>query len=336
LVLLGMLLWGLFGQMRHAFQALAGSSSSMAYRASEPPLEEVVLEARGGDDKILVVDIVGIISSGLFDGEGNMVARVEHQFKRAARAHDVKAVILRVNSPGGEVLASDDIYRVIEEFQRKTEKPVVASMGSVAASGGYYVSAPCAWIVANELTITGSIGVIMHGYNYRGLMDKVGVRPQVYKSGRFKDMMSGDKAPEEILPEERQMVQSLVDNTFQRFKEVIAQGRKAAQKRNDGKGRALTNEWESLADGRVLSGKEAFEAGFVDELGTFKQAVERAQRLAGIEDADLIQYQEPFHLGNLFRLLGKTETGKLKLDLGVDLPRMQAGLLYYLFLPGGL
>lgn len=335
LVLLGMLLWGLFGQARHAFRSLAGAPA-IASRSSGPLLEEVVLEERGGDDKILVIDIVGIISSGLFDGEGNMVARIEHQFKRAARAHDVKAVILRVNSPGGEVLASDDIYRVIDEFQRKTEKPVVAVMGSVAASGGYYVSAPCTWIVANELTITGSIGVIMHGYNYRGLMDKVGVRPEVYKSGRFKDMMSGDKAPGEILPEERQMVQSLVDNTFRRFKEVVAEGRTAARKRNDGAGRALAGDWESLADGRVLSGKEAYEAGFVDELGNFKQAVERAQKLAGIDQADLIQYQEPFHLGSLFRLLGKTEAGKIKLDLGVELPRLQAGLMYYLFLPGGL
>src|SRR4029450_5729008 len=114
---------------------------------------------------------------------------VEEQFRRAAEDKRVKAVILKVNSPGGEVLASDDIYNIIEKFQNKTQKPVVAAMGSLAASGGYYVSAPCQWIVANEMTITGSIGVILHSFNYRGLMDKVGLRPVVYKSGKLKDML---------------------------------------------------------------------------------------------------------------------------------------------------
>ena len=100
---------------------------------------------------------------------------------------DVKAVVLKVNSPGGEVLASDDIYSIIKKFQKNSHKPVVASMGSLAASGGYYVSAPCQWIVANELTITGSIGVIMHGYNYRGLMKKIGLRRDFIWHGEFHD-----------------------------------------------------------------------------------------------------------------------------------------------------
>ncbi len=101
-------------------------------------------------------------------------------------------------------------------------------MGSLAASGGYYVSAPCDWIVANELTITGSIGVIMEGFNYRGLMDKIGVRPEVFKSGKFKDMLSPTKSPEETSPEEVQMVQHLIDETFAQFKGVVADGRHAA------------------------------------------------------------------------------------------------------------
>src|SRR5205814_8019240 len=133
-------------------------------------------------------------------------------------------VLLKVDSPGGEVLASDDIYRAIKDFQSHSRKPVVASMGSLAASGGYYISSPCRWIVANELTITGSIGVIMSSWNYRGLMDKVGLRPEVYKSGKFKDMLSGSKKEEEITPEEKEMVQKLVNDTFGKFKSVVSEG----------------------------------------------------------------------------------------------------------------
>src|SRR5262249_40285778 len=162
------------------------------------------------------------------------------------------------NSPGGEVLASDDIYSAIQQFQNEHKKPVVASMGSLAASGGYYVSAPCRWIVANELTITGSIGVILHGYNYRGLMNKVGGRPLVYKSGRFKDMLSGEKDLDSITPaekadleEENGMVNKMINETFDRFKKIVAEGRRMANNRNGSDkdstmGRPLDTNWEKL------------------------------------------------------------------------------------------
>ena len=204
------------------------------------------------------------------------------------------------------------------------------SMGSLAASGGYYVSAPCRWIVANDLTITGSIGVIMHSYNYRGLLNKVGVRPEVFKSGKFKDMLSGEKDEEDILPEEKQMVQSLIDETFERFKKVVAEGRENASEQNSGAGRHLADNWKDYADGRVLSGKQAYELGFVDELGNFDTAVERARQLARIKDANLVQYQRPFDLGNLFRLFGKSESRAVKIDLGMQLPNLQVGRLYFL------
>src|SRR6185369_6629249 len=152
-------------------------------------------------------------------------------------------------------------YNAIVKFQSETDKPVITSMGSLAASGGYYISAPTRWIVANELTITGSIGVIMHSLNYRGLMDKVGLRPEVYKSGKFKDMLSGSKKESEVTEEEKQMVQALVNETFEKFKSIVAQGREnanASNKSGKDKGRPLSKTWEDYADGRVLSGKEAF------------------------------------------------------------------------------
>jgi protease-4 len=298
-----------------------------------PRLEESTTEYNHSLNKIAVVPVEGIITS-MDPGSVTMARLIEEQLKWASRDDHVKAVVLRVNSPGGEVMASDDIHNAIVKFQKETGKPVVASMGSLAASGGYYVSAPCRWIVANELTITGSIGVIMQAYNYRGLMDKVGLRPETFKSGKFKDMLSGSKAPEEITQEERDMVQRLVNETFEKFKSIVAQGRQNANDKNksnkDSSGQKLNERWADYADGRVLSGNEAFKLGFVDELGNFDVAVKRARKLAEIPDANLIQYQPVFDLSNLFRLLGKSDVKGVKVDLGLDFPRLQAGYLYFL------
>ncbi len=228
------------------------------------------------------------------------------------------------------MLASDEIYRAIADFQKDSEKPVVASMGSLAASGGYYVSAPCQWIEANELTLTGSIGVIMHTWNYRSLMDKVGLRPEVYKSGRFKDMLSGEREPSEIPPEERDMLQALINETYQKFTNVVAQGRSLAHQKNKDQGRALSDDWSAYADGRVLSGSEAWKLGFVDHLGNFDKAVERARTLAGVSSANLIEYQQRFDISDLFRLFGQSEGRVVKVDLGMDPPKLQAGQLYFL------
>ena len=294
-------------------------------------LLEVVVEDHGSRNKIAVVDVDGLITGAILNGVGhNMVTQLKDELSLAEDDPTVKAVLLRVDSPGGEVMAADEISRAIGEFQKKSGKPVVASFGGLAASGGYYVSAPCRWIVSSELTITGSIGVIMHSYNYRGLLNKVGVMPEVFKSGRFKDMLSGEKSPDEVLPEERQMVQSLIDETFDRFKQVVAEGRRNANKENNGKGRTLVKDWNQYADGRILSGKQAYEYGFVDELGDFQAAFASAKRLAQLRDAQLIRYEQPFDLANIFRLFVKSDPPALKLDLGMELPKIQAGRLYFL------
>src|SRR6267142_2933242 len=209
------------------------SSGGKHIHSSGPRLEEVIIEDNEAANKIAVVHIEGIITSRIADGGGyNLVDVVKAQLKRSEDDDKVKAVILKVDSPGGEVLASDEIYRLLNDFQKDAKKPIVASMGNLAASGGYYVSAPCQWIVANELTITGSIGVIMHSYNYRGLLNKVGVRPEVFKSGKFKDMLSGERKPEEIPPEEHAMVQHLIDETYAKFKQVVQDGRSTAHQKN--------------------------------------------------------------------------------------------------------
>jgi protease-4 len=328
LVLLGM---SVLANLSHL---LSGFGPMKVARSNSigPRLEEVSTEDNGASSKIAVVEVDGIISSRALDQGGyNMVDVIKAQLKRAEEDDKVRAVILKVDSPGGEVLASDEISRAIAAFQTNLHgKPVVCSMGGLAASGGYYVSAPCRWIVANDLTITGSIGVIMSMWNYRGLMDKVGVRPQTFKSGKYKDMLSGSREPDSITPEEREMVQSLIDETYGKFKSVVQTGRNRAQEKNRDKGRALSEDWADYADGRILSGTEAFKLGFVDELGTFDDAVKRAKSIVGISRANLIEYQQRFDISDLFRLFGKSESKVVKVDLGMEVPKLQAGQLYFL------
>jgi protease-4 len=313
---------------------MKGEPALQTHRTVGPRLQEAWIKDNDSRNKIAVVPIEGVITSQSLGRSGpSMVEVIEEQFKRAAEDKSVKAVILKVNSPGGEVLASDDIYRIIEKFQQKTSKPVVASMGSLAASGGYYVSAPCSWIVANEMTITGSIGVIMHGYNWRGLMDKVGVRPEVFKSGKFKDMLSPDKKEEEITQEEREMIQSMVNETFDKFKSIVSEGRGNAAKKSAGasdSNKKLIDNWQQFADGRILSGNDALKYGFIDELGNFDSAIARARKLAKIADANIVEYQPVFDLGDLLGIFGQSEARTLKIDVGLDAPKLQTGRLYFL------
>jgi protease-4 len=302
-----------------------------------PKLDEYILKDNDSRYKIAVITVNGVIAGGTTDQDGNnMVDLIKAQLDRAKNDDRVKAVILKVDSPGGEVMASDQINKLIVKFQTGNNgKPVICSMGSLAASGGYYISAPCRWIEANDLTITASIGVIMETVNYRGLMDKVGVEPYVFKSGKFKDMLSGMRETNEIPPEEHAMVQSLVDETFQKFKSVVADGRAQAHQKNGAEGRPLSLDWEKYADGRVLSGTDALQLGFVDELGDFDDAVKRTKNIVGLDNANLVEYRERYDISDFLSMFSQSSSSKnIKLDLGVDLPKLRAGDLYFLWQPG--
>ena len=305
--------------------------ATMSSRGGHHGLIMSTIEDNSAGDDILVIELNGVITSGSMDGHGrSIVELVKEQLEIAKERKRVKAVILRVDSPGGEVMPSDDIAELITKFQKESKKPVIAQMGSVAASGGYYISAPCRWIVANKLTITGSIGVIMSGYNYRGLMDKVGVRAEVFKSGKMKDMLSSSKKEDEILPEEREIVMNMIMETYGTFTNVVSTGRSKAAELNGAEGRKLSGSWASFTDGRILTGNQAYELGFVDEIGNFETAVARAKTLAKISNANLIQFQAPFDIGSLFRIFGKTETKTLKIDLGVETLKLKKGYLYFM------
>jgi len=334
-----------FGLFAGSVARVSGARSVGGSRAAGPRLDETILEDNHASAKIAVIDLKGIISSSPVSQEGySMVDVIKEQLDLAHDDNRVKAVILRVNSPGGEVLASDEISEAIKNFQagKKSNgaedengkaKPVIVSMGDLAASGGYYVSASSRYIVANKMTLTGSIGVIMEGINYRGLMDKVGVAPEVYKSGKFKDMMSPMRETNSIPEEERAMVQALVNEVYGDFKDVVQKGRADAHEKNKSEGHALADNWTDYADGRVLSGTEAEKLGFVDELGNFQNAVERAKSFGGITgDANLVQYPLHYDLSDLLHIFGETKMQQpsVKIDLGFDAPKLLQGHLYFM------
>ena len=351
IILLGLLMLSVFGNLTQFIASAFSFGSGMhgeAFGSGKdigPKLEECVLENNKSPNKIAVITVDGIITSHDYNQAGNnMVDVIQAQLDRASDDRRVKAVILKVDSPGGEVLASDEIYKAIRAFETdepdapgkpgRKGKPVICSMGSLAASGGYYISSGCRWIVANDLTLTGSIGVIMHGYNYRGLMDKVGVTPMTFKSGKFKDMLSPDRSADEIPPEEHAMVQELINETYQTFTNVVADGRGAAHKMNKSEGKALADDWTAYADGRVLSGTQALNLGLVDELGDFDDTVERAFDIAHVSNANLVEYRERYDLSNFLSMFGQSgQAHDVKLDLGMDIPKLRAGLPYFLYQP---
>jgi protease-4 len=275
----------------------------------------------GHGSKIAVISLRGIITSAEPGAIGEtMVDDLKLQFRQAAEDDDVKAVVLYVDSPGGEVTASDSIYMAVKRMRDQSKKPVVVYMGSLAASGGYYVACGGDYIMANETTLTGSIGVIMQAFNYRELMGKVGLEQLTFKSGKMKDMLSGAR---EITEEERAYVQAMVMQTYDKFVGIVARERKQDEQ-------ALRN---GVADGRVLSGKDAMANKLVDGLGEVEDAYAKAMELAGAKGALVVRYETQFSLGKLFKLLGSSESAKTKVEVNLTegmMPKLEAGRLYYL------
>jgi len=296
---------------------------------------EVTMRSGDSSQRIIVIPVNGIISSYGSMGD-SMVTQVKKQLDFAAKDDRVKAVLLKIDSPGGEVLASDEIARAIREFQKETKKPVIASMGGMAASGGYYIAAPCKYIIANELTITGSIGVIMQSVNVRGLMDKVGVEPITFTSGKNKAMLDPFNSPEKVTDEQKKILQDFIDGTHDKFVAVVETGRDKAARGNGSQAKALVKDWQDYADGRILTGEDALKHGMVDANGNFDDAIKFVEKIVKISEGDarLVRNDPPVTFGGLFRLLGKAEATEpgttVKLDLGLDIPKLRAGVPYYL------
>jgi len=283
-----------------------------------PRFREVLVQrgARVTTDRVAVITLRGLISSSIpGSARESMVDDLRAALEQAAEDARVKAIVLEVDSPGGEVTASDEIYNAV--VRARARKPVVVYMESLAASGGYYVSCGGKFLMANETTITGSIGVIIQTLNYEQLFNKVGLAAVVFKSGKFKDMLNGARP---ITPEERELVQSFVMKTYDKFLGIVAKERGVPAD-------ILRN---SIADGRILSGRDALDHKLIDGLGQINDAFAKARELGHSPDAKIVKYAPPFTLSRIFQAFGQAES-KIELQLPRQLlPQLESGRAYFL------
>lgn len=277
---------------RRIFWMLAGAFVlTMIGKALVPDLAAV------GKERIALVRIEGPI----LDSRETVV-----ELETFGKDPLVKAIVLRIDSPGGGVAPSQEIYNAVKRARQDNHKTIVASMGTVAASGGYYIAVASDRILANPGTLTGSIGVIMQLANFEDLMEKIGVRNTVIKSGRYKDVGSPFRT---MTDEERQYLQSVMDDAHRQFIEAVADGRSLD-----------IADVEILADGRIFTGQQAKDALLVDDLGDLQQAIKLAADMSGMkEHPHVVETQKPFSLRELLgnRFFG--DTSVLPIQTGLNL-----------------
>ena len=283
---------------------------------------------RHTDDHIAVIPIHGVIMSGKSKSGITTPEQISFLLENIENDSSVKAVILSIDSPGGEVNAADEIYRRILKYRAKTKRPVIALMRSIAASGGYYIAAACDKIVAADMTLTGSIGVIISSYNVKGLLEKIGVKGEVYKSGEMKDMLSPTR---ERTPEEQKIIQDLVQECYIKFAGIVSKARKIPLEK-------IIN--GPIGDGRVYHGTKALSYGMVDKLGYLEDAVDLCEKLtkSGKQSLTVRTYKKDIDFIEM--LLEEKTFLKDGMNIKLDLPgnssgvELKPGRLYYL--PAGL
>jgi len=271
------------------------------------PLEEETVEGRG-DAKVLLMDVSGFLSDDTPSGvltigtpppRVPMLVRLREELKKASDDPKVRALVVRINSPGGTVTASDIIFRELETFKRTRGIPIVASMMDVAASGGYYVALAADTIVAHPTTVTGSIGVIMLSVNAEGLMQKIGVATSAIKSGERKDMGSPFR---QLTPEERAIFQSVIDDLHRQFVAKVVERRKIP---------AATA--ATLADGRIYTAEQALGHRLVDRIGYIPDALDVARQAAGLETAKVVVYKRPREYRATYYARTETDMGTFEM-----------------------
>lgn len=255
-----------------------------------------------GEDRIALIRVEGVI----LDAQTTV-----GDLKKYGESPSVKAIVIRIDSPGGGVVPSQEIHDAIKRLRNKTNKAVIASMGTVAASGGYYIAVATDRIIANPGTLTGSIGVIMELANLEGLLKKIGVQNVVVKSGRYKDLGSPFR---QMRPEDRRILQSVMDDVHRQFIEAVAEGRSLE-----------VAEVQPLADGRVFTGRQAKEANLVDELGDLQDAIRFAADLAGIEgEPKVVEPRKRFSVRDLLETHVLGALPRLDFQTGVSLKYLMA------------
>lgn len=254
------------------------------------------------EDRIALIRVEGVI----LDSQTTI-----EELKRFSENPSVKAIVIRIDSPGGGVVPSQEIYDAVKRVRSKSNKAVIASMGSVAASGGYYIAAATDRIVANPGTLTGSIGVIMETANVEGLLQKIGVEGVVIKSGKYKDVGSPLR---KMRADERGLLQAVMDDVHKQFIEAVAEGRSLELPAT-----------QALADGRIFTGRQAKEAKLVDELGDLEDAIQLAAEVVGIEgEPKVIEPRRRFSLREILDSKLSMLFPKLDVQPGVNLKYLMA------------
>jgi len=292
-------------------------------------LREMQVQGGRGADKVAIIELEGLLSNartgGFLQPTENKLSLFKEQLDRAAVDKNVKAVVLRVNSPGGTVTASDTMYELLARFKQRTRKPVVASLQEVAASGGYYVACAADTIVATPTSVVGSIGVIFNTFEASRGLDKLGIRTESIKSGPLKDMGSPFKA---LTADERAVMQGMVDEYYARFVMVVKDRRPVAD----------ASTMKLVTDGRVFSGSRAMSFGLVDRMGRLDDAIDRARELAHAPRAKAILYKRPYGYGGSIYASSQVPPPRAEVNvLQLELPMSRATLpggFYYLWEPG--
>ncbi len=272
---------------------------------------------------ILVIPVDGVITAGddpsPFASTMASAAKICQHLEMAKKDRSVKAVIMQVNSPGGEVVASDQIHHAITQV-RNAGKPVVAVIGTMGASGGYYLACACDKIIAHRLSVTGSIGVIIQNFKYYDLLKKIGVESDTYTSCKYKDILSGTR-PEK--PGERAIIQNHIDKVYKAFIKIVADGRPQLTVKK------LEN--SIISDGRIFLGSEALKLKLIDELGFFEDAVKTAAKLSNLQKYRVVAYKKKFSFAALFNAKAGIQSANINVKLlGNNKGMIEAGKFYYL------
>lgn len=289
-------------------------------------IERVTVEESGRwlePYRVALIDIdgyLGIDDSWLLGG--TTVADLKEKLNRARKDWRVKAVVLRINSGGGAVSASDAMYQEVKSFAEETGKPVVACMMGTAASGAYYTALGANHIVASPTTVTGSVGVIMHFINVQGLYNKLGLQPLVIKSGEKKDMGSPTR---EMTPQERQIMEGIMKSLFERFVAAVKSERESMSE----------EDLATISDGRVVDAEDALKLHMVDSIGHLEDAIAKARELAEIEDSDVIMYRAwPHYNSNIYSKSSSRSAGPDVLAEGLKMFLRRRGPVFlYMWWP---
>jgi protease-4 len=279
-------------------------------------------------DKIAIIDIDGSFANrrkhGWMRTGDNPVSVFIEKLDKASADPDVKAVVLRLNSPGGTVSASDIMYHSLREFKRETSKPVVACVLGLGCSGAYYLACGCDGIMAQPSSVTGNIGTVFQTFSVAGTMEKIGIKAVTIKSGQLKDIAS---PLHDLSAEERKVLEGIIEELSQQFLTVVRQGRKTIERQK----------LRELADGRVFTAKEALQEGLIDKIGYLSDGIKWAKEMAGVEKTQVVIYHRP--LGYKPNAYGSAtvNAGALGPLINVDLPdwlTSSTAQFLYLWQPG--